>query len=674
MEDMASISPPNHQSIDNGNGNGQASNTNTTGAVTSTSTPRSRKVACDICRERKARCDRNQPSCGRCIRFGNKCKYSPSPSERNEAGKFDVAHALETLNSRLAQAEAKLAVQHQHQHPQSDINQAAPWSDSLSRLDFDFNFSQLNTGGVDNGVMICSAGPDESLNAFSHIDFHDPIFAQVMNDSDWQNCTIDTDIDMTVSLKDPSSSSSWETSLLGNPQMVSTDPREPCSSEVMFTLFEQYFDILHPLIPILDRDRFTRALNDPAKQCTLQFKSLTYAVAMLGASVSEKHTYLEEELYSSSRTYLEITETQDKGANFWTLEALQTCVLTIWYEFKGTGFARAWMSLGRAVRLGKMVGLHRIDRSEPMKETDSFQLPLPETEDQVELEERRRTFWVLFIFDAYASVRTNSPMSICESEISITLPAASFPRGTDSSTPMPFLQKLSDITDKHPISPFAGIVLMISLHSRCLPHFQASKEQDLSGSQAYPFWVQHYSLDKKLKECENHLMGHMTELQPLALALRLNLCAVGISLHEVAIAKAQRENLPKSLITESVNRLISAANQMVDDLRIVPNMSAKNFKMWQHTSTFLMWPLSKAAEVLMDQVKASHGDIENNIASLQLVRNVMGDFRDPSGHWRGKMSEVTLLLAEKRNGPRKRKMGSLGRAPTVSPKDGTMEY
>jgi len=81
--------PNRHQPADNGH----SANT------TSAGTYRSRKVACDICRERKARCDRNQPFCGRCIRLGNKCKYSPR--ERQEAEKFDVAHALETLNSRL---------------------------------------------------------------------------------------------------------------------------------------------------------------------------------------------------------------------------------------------------------------------------------------------------------------------------------------------------------------------------------------------------------------------------------------------------------------------------------------------------------------------------------------------------------------------------------------------
>jgi hypothetical protein len=82
-----------------------------------------------------------------------------------------------------------------------------------------------------------------------------------------------------------------------------------------------------------------------------------------------------------------------------------------------------------------------------------------------------------------------------------------------------------------------------------------------------------------------------------------------------------------------------------------------------------MWPLSKAAEVLLKQIKAPQGDIENTVASLQLVRNVMGDFRDPSGHWKGVMSEVTALLAEMRNGPKKRKLGR----KSTSSKDGTME-
>jgi len=92
---------------------------------------------------------------------------------------------MTTANSHhdVAQAEAKLAVQ--HQQPQTDVNQAAAWPDPFPRLDFDFNFSQPNTSGVDNGVMICSVGPDESLNPFANINFHDSMVAQAMNDTEW---------------------------------------------------------------------------------------------------------------------------------------------------------------------------------------------------------------------------------------------------------------------------------------------------------------------------------------------------------------------------------------------------------------------------------------------------------------------------------------------------------
>ena len=92
--------------------------------------------------------------------------------------------------------------------------------------------------------------------------------------------------------------------------------------------------------------------------------------------------------------------------------------------------------------------------------------------------------------------------------------------------------------------------------------------------------------------------------------------------------------------------------------------------MWQHTATFLMWPLSKAAQVLLHQIKTLNGDLDTAITSLQLVRNVMGDFRDSSGHWKNVLNEVTMLLAEMRNGPKKRKRGSRHDAQT---KDGVEE-
>jgi hypothetical protein len=84
-----------------------------------------------------------------------------------------------------------------------------------------------------------------------------------------------------------------------------------------------------------------------------------------------------------------------------------------------------------------------------------------------------------------------------------------------------------------------------------------------------------------------------------------------------------------------------------------------------------MWPLSKAAQVLLHQIKTVNGDLDTAVSSLQLVRNVMGDFRDSSRHWKNVLNDVTLLLAEVRNKPKKRKRGS--RLDDAQVKDGAEE-
>jgi len=61
-----------------------------------------RRIACDVCRERKIRCDRGQPQCGRCGRLGHRCRYTAS--KRQEAFKLDVPQVLLTLHARLGKS------------------------------------------------------------------------------------------------------------------------------------------------------------------------------------------------------------------------------------------------------------------------------------------------------------------------------------------------------------------------------------------------------------------------------------------------------------------------------------------------------------------------------------------------------------------------------------------
>ncbi len=116
------------------------------------------------------------------------------------------------------------------------------------------------------------------------------------------------------------------------------------------------------------------------------------------------------------------------------------------------------------------------------------------------------------------------------------------------------------------------MVLMVSLYGRCRQHCQASHEQDMSGDLSYSFWLHHYELDREIAHYSTKLFGHLNAQarpdDPLGLALSMNMCAITISLHEVAMTKAKKGNLPATLITEGQNRCMAAAMEIVEIVQL----------------------------------------------------------------------------------------------------------
>jgi hypothetical protein len=153
-----------------------------------------------------------------------------------------------------------------------------------------------------------------------------------------------------------------------------------------------------------------------------EMKSLSYSIALLGATVTPEQVEAERNFYHLARKYLSMAEGDDEAPGFNSLNMLQAVILIAYYEFRRTSFARAWLSLGRANRLAKMLGLHTMDQNDNTKPRSNFVLPLPEPVGLADMEERRRSFWVLFTFDAYASIRTGSKTSIDDEEVLFSFP------------------------------------------------------------------------------------------------------------------------------------------------------------------------------------------------------------------------------------------------------------
>lgn len=95
-----------------------------------TKTGSGKRLACDNCRERKVRCNREQPRCGRCSRLGHNCKYT-TPAKQHPS-QMDVSKLLLTLHSRLEQTEARLAMN----APPLDLNLGMIWDPIPSNVDF----------------------------------------------------------------------------------------------------------------------------------------------------------------------------------------------------------------------------------------------------------------------------------------------------------------------------------------------------------------------------------------------------------------------------------------------------------------------------------------------------------------------------------------------------------
>ena len=180
-----------------------------------------------------------------------------------------------------------------------------------------------------------------------------------------------------------------------------------------------FFDIIYQVLPIISRQRFNAEwMQNPSSLPTL---CLVYSIALLGASISTKHSHQQQTCYNMARKYLELCEREDDGKHLANLNVIQALVFIIRYELRSKQLTRAWMTLGRAITLTKMLNLYQLDN--PTAGAGVFrpdaELSLPQIVDPVSLEELRRCLWALYTFECYACIRTNRSCQLHDSEVRV---------------------------------------------------------------------------------------------------------------------------------------------------------------------------------------------------------------------------------------------------------------
>lgn len=171
-----------------------------------------------------------------------------------------------------------------------------------------------------------------------------------------------------------------------------------------------YFEKVHPSMPMIHRPRYMAASNLAPNLRPPVY--LQYILWCHAAAISDKYYNLHEFFYQRARKYAELEETRGFGESVLSLAFCQTWLLIATYESKMLHFPRAWLSTGKCGRLAVMMSLNRLDgESLNVKQT------LSPPKDWIEREERRRTFWLVFCCDRYASIGTSWPVLIDERDV-----------------------------------------------------------------------------------------------------------------------------------------------------------------------------------------------------------------------------------------------------------------
>lgn len=191
------------------------------------------------------------------------------------------------------------------------------------------------------------------------------------------------------------------------------------SDDDLAHLHREFFSHIHSVMPIVSKAKFYKHLQEMNDDVAV--KSVSYTIALLATTVPEVDVRLRNLCYLLARHHVDECESRDELGSLQRIDYLQALLLLTRFEINSRSCARAWLVLGRAVRLAKMMRLDQMDHNgAPCPSSVGLpEIQLSATNDVVELEERRRCLWALYVLEGLASVYRNSPGLLDDTSVRI---------------------------------------------------------------------------------------------------------------------------------------------------------------------------------------------------------------------------------------------------------------
>ena len=159
--------------------------------------------------------------------------------------------------------------------------------------------------------------------------------------------------------------------------------------------------------PILQAHRYrswSKQINKSKQKACLQ-----HAMWTLASSFSSQFQVAGRQLYRETRQLLHALESEEPGHQI-SIEHTQAWTLLAIYELMCEDYHKGMMSAGRAFRLIQMMRLYEVDvpqspPSSPVREPDQWHFGLQGQvqDDWIDVETKRRTFWLAYTIDRFTS-------------------------------------------------------------------------------------------------------------------------------------------------------------------------------------------------------------------------------------------------------------------------------
>ncbi|KAL9028247.1 MAG: hypothetical protein Q9196_003359 [Gyalolechia fulgens] len=330
---------------------------------------------------------------------------------------------------------------------------------------------------------------------------------------------------------------------------------------------------------MIDGHRFQCHAHDSPPRSELV--SLRFAIWAHAAIFDSRYSHLSDKFYLQARKYIEATEAE-APSRFFTVPALQALILLALYEFKQACFTRSWVSVSRATWLAQSLGLHKMDITKPEALGNMLNI-LPWTDDSMEREERRRTFWVMLQLNCLSTVGIcwNLGLGFDHDEITTHLPV-DYPDEVNPGKGITLGEALKTSVAGL-LCPLQGTALVSSLSIRSVTHVNQVHKEHSFDAPGYDFWTHHHHLNELLNHASNSTLAHLKPIEgktePNVVFINVILQSSIICLHQAVIYRISRveKRTAPAVRLESEQRCFEAVQELISAVRYIGQVSTAKY-------------------------------------------------------------------------------------------------